>query len=440
MATTIYSHAFLVGSYNGDLIINHNDWKSEIISPNGNNRYKEDRGYNGICGLFYKAHIDAMLEADALVQKERPDFLKDVHHYYAVVDEKNQNVVFKAIKDGYDYKMKILKLHIFTFPLRISLFAIEIDDSENELNALTIGHFTLTRWAWEWDKNIIDEKEALNSALQPLKNLMPENDLKNLITDGNKLKLFQSIQYETEEPDDKLLYEIGTSSPIGCIDNYQDRYSPATDYWQQIVNANSVSTFRNWKALALMDSFTMLGSVGSFDIDDSNFLYFPLIYIRCVFEKTFCFSRNNAYREDKADLKSLPIEIEKMEKYYFYDNISYNFQPNLLYKAMAKGLGLNEERVELSKQVKETTKKKRDEQKENEEKRFNNILAGVSIFAVISVIWDFCSIVKDASGIDSNHNVPTFAQFFIAIGFILIVLLWRQIYKRKDDENNKNIP
>ena len=244
MAKTIYSHAFLVGSYNGDLIIDHNDWKSEIISPNGNKRYKEDRGYNGICGLFYKAHIDAMLEADALVQKERPDFLKDVHHYYAVVDEKNQNVVFKAIKDGYDYKMKILKLHIFTFPLRISLFAIEIDDSENELNALTIGHFTLTRWAWEWDKNIIDEKEALNSALQPLKNLMPENDLKNLITDGNKLKLFQSIQYETEEPDDKLLYEIGTSSPIGCIDNYQDRYSPATDYWQQIVNILSKTNMK----------------------------------------------------------------------------------------------------------------------------------------------------------------------------------------------------
>ena len=101
---------------------------------------------------------------------------------------------------------------------------------------------------------------------------------------------------------------------------------------------------------------------------------------------------------------------------------------------MAKGLGIKEEREELSKQIKETTKKKREEQKEKEEKRFNNILAGVSIFAVISVIWDFYSIVKDAFGVDSNHNVPTYARIFIAIGIILIIFLWHQIYKSKGNE------
>lgn len=443
MATTKYSHAFLVGSFNGELKPeqlenDEQNWTQEIIpsSPQEDEkRYEEDRGYNGLCGLYYKAHVDAMLEADGLAQ-QRPEFLQDVHHYYNVVEEEKQNVVFKAIKDGYDYKIKILRLHIFTFPLGISLFAIEIDDTGNELNALTMGHFTLSRWAWGWDKNFSsDVKDSLNSALQPLKSLLVGQDLVNLICGGNKLKLFQSIQLEIEEPDDKLLYEIGSSSAIGCINNQQDRYCPSADYWQQIVKENSVSTFRNWKALALMDSFTILGAVGSFDVDDFNYLYFPLIYLRCIFEKTFCFSRNIAYREDEKEIiKSLPEEINLMEKFYFYDNISYNFQPNLLYKAMAKGLGIKEEREELSKQIKETTKKKREEQKEKEEKRFNNILAGVSIFAVISVIWDFCSIVKDAFGVDSNHNVPTYARIFIAIGIILIIFLWHQIYKSKGNE------
>lgn len=430
MANTIYSHAFLIGNFNGEFIINPNEWKREIISPDGNSRYKEDRGYNGLCGLFYKAHVDAMLEADGSVQK-RPEFLQDVHHYYNVVNEDKENIVFKAIKDGYDYKIQIVRLHIFTFPLNISLFAIEIDDTNNDLNALTMGHFTLTRWAWGWDKNFSkDVKEAFNSALQPLKDLMPQKDLAYLIRGGNKLKLFQSIQIENKEPEDKLLYEIGTSSTIGCIDNHKDRYSPATDYWQQIVNDNSISTFRNWKALALMDSFTMLGTVGSFDIDDCNFLYFPLIYLRCLFEKTFFFSRNNAYREDEADLKNLPLDIEQMEKYYFYNNISYNFQPNLIYKAMAKGLCVKEEREELTKQVKESTKREAEEKKSKEEKSRNLILAFVSVFAVFSIIWDLCQIVKDAFSLEKN---PIPAQGFIGVAIILICILLYLIYRKKNE-------
>lgn len=431
MTATKYSHAFLVGSFNGELKSEQleNDkqnWTQEIIpsSPQeGEKRYKEDRGYNGLCGLYYKAHIDAMLEADGLAQK-RPEFLQDVHHYYNVVEEEKQNVVFKAIKDGYDYNIKILRLHIFTFPLGISLFAIEIDDTGgetgNELNALTMGHFTLSRWAWEWDENFSsDVKNALNSALQPLKSLLVEQNLVNLISGGNKLKLFQSIQLEIEEPDDKLLYEIGSSSAIGCINDHKDRNCPSADYWQQIVKENSVSTFRNWKALALMDSFTILGAVGSFDIDDCNYLYFPLIYLRCIFEKTFCFSRNNAYREDLAD-ESLTWEIEQMEKYYFYNNISYNFQPNLLYKAMSKGLEVKEEREELTKQV-----------KEKEEKRFDKILAYVAIFAVFSVVWDICSIVMKAIPF---FNSSWTALFFIIVGVIVAVSF---VYKIRNKRHEK---
>lgn len=432
MANTKYSHAFLVSNFNGELIINPNEWKREIISPDGNGRYKEDRGYNGLCGLFYKAHVDAMLEADGSVQK-RPEFLQDVHHYYNVVNEDKQNIVFKAIKNGYDYKIKIIRLHIFTFPHRISLFAIEIDDTSNDLNALTMGHFTLTRWAWGWDKNFSkDVKEKLNSTLQPLKDLMPLKDLAYLISGGNKLKLFQSIQLNCEEPEDKLLYEIGSSCSIGCIDNHKDRYSPSTDYWQHIVKENSVSTFKNWKALALMDSFTMLGTVDSFDIDDSNFVYFPLIYLRCLFEKTFCFSRNNAYREDdKERNKTLPEEIELMEKYYFYDNISYNFQPNLLYKAMSKGLEIKEERVELSKQIKERTKQEKDKKKEEEECRRDLITLGLSIFAVFSVAWDLCSIIKDAYT-DKDNSLS--AQIIFPTAIVIIIMLAIYIFIIKKHE------
>ena len=355
---TKYSHAFLVGSFDLPILIdnlNSSIWKKEIIKHDGNGRYENDRGYKGLCSLYYKAHIDAMLESDSEFQKDRPDFLKGVHHFYYEIPQQEQTVIFVGIKNSLDYEMKICKLHIFTFPFNISLFAIEIDDTGQKLDALTMGHFVLGRWAWEWDKNIEKVKAKLEEILEPLKLLLPNQDLKNLISEGNKLKVFQTLKLDIDEPHDKMLYEIASCSSIGCIDDKTDRNSPATAYWKSIVENNSVSTFRNWKALALVDTFTMLGTENSFDEDDCNYLYFPLIYVRCLFEKNFCFSRNTLYREDKAD-GNLSDQIGLMEQYYFYDSISHNFQPNLLYQAMAKGLGLKEERNELSKQVKEKAK------------------------------------------------------------------------------------
>ena len=423
MAKTTYSHAFLVGTFNDGVKpeqLDRKSWKQEIVSLNGEiRRYENDFGYNGLCSLFYKAHLDAMMEAERYTQN-RPKFLDSVHHFYYDINKEKQSIVFKDIKKGYDYEVKFIRLHIFTFPLNISLFSIEIDDTGQELNALTMGHFTMMRWAWAWDTNLKNVKSKLNVILLPLKVLLPNKDLANLIIDGNKLKLFQSIKLDIEKPNDKLLYELGSSSSIGCIDNKDDRNCPSETYWKGILNDNVVSTFRNWKGLALVDSFTMLGTTkDSFNEDDCNYLYFPLIYLRCLFEKTFCFSRNNYYREDKGG-KRLIWEIDQMEKYYFYDNISYNFQPNLLYLAMAKGLGIKEERDALSKQI-----------KEQEEKRFDKILAYVAIFAVFSVVWDICSIAMKAFPSLGNCFSSQFACICIGGGLIVAFLFVYQISKRR---------
>ena len=132
MAIPTYSHAFFVGSFDSPIQVdslNPTEWTKEVIKQDGNGRYADDRGYKGLCSLYYKAHIDAMIEADSELQNERPDFLKDVHHFYYNIPQQQQTVKFLGIKTNIDYETRICKLHIFTFPLGISLFAIEIDDS-----------------------------------------------------------------------------------------------------------------------------------------------------------------------------------------------------------------------------------------------------------------------------------------------------------------------
>lgn len=427
MATTNYSHAFLVGSFNGnvspEILNNDNRWLKEVVSLNGDvKRYDGDKGYNGLCTLYYKAHLDAMLEANDV---KRPKFLQSVHHYICNMENGNyqgREILLPVIKGRYpnksafEYKFRLCKLHLYFFPLDFVLFAIEIDDSETDLDDLTAAHSYLMGY---WDSTAFDNTD-LSKCMEPLSSYLTQEKPCRLTKDGNKLKIFQTIKIDTNNIEDELLYEIGTSSPIGCVkDGQRPDMKPSESYFKKIMDENTVATFDNWKGLALVDSFTMLGKIDSFYENDCNYLYFPLIYLRCIFEKTFCFNRNNAYREDRAG-KKLTWEIEQMEKYYFYDNVSYNFQPSLLYQRMAKALGIKEEREELTKQV-----------KDSEERRFDRILAGVSVFAVMSVIWDFCSLIKDASGVNDSHPNALYAKWSIIAGFIIICLLMYLIFRKR---------
>ena len=398
---TIFSHAFLVGSFNGELrpSMLDNDtqnWKKEIIpnSPQDNEkRYDVDRGYDGLCNVYYKAHLDAMITAKS---QKRPKFLKDVSHFIHKIDVNKQYVSLSRImirkdKDKKDvikvqhlddYYLKVQALHIYFFPLDSVLFAIEIDDSGSDFNDLTMGHLWLMNWIWNGDVRFHDNtKNTLRELLAPLLPYLKDKTLSSLIDGGNKMKLFQIVKYDINKINNELLYELGTSSPIGCVGG-NDWVSPSVDYYNMIMKNNSVSAFKNWKGLALVDSFTILGTANSFKPEDCIYMYFPLIYLRCIFEKTFCFNRNTNYREDKTK-GNLLKEISQMEKYYFYNDISHNFLPNLLYKAMARGLGINEEREELAKQI-----------KEKEEKNSNLLLGAVSVFAIFSIVYDFYSLMK----------------------------------------------
>lgn len=428
MAKSTYSHAFLVGSFNGEITHEQLDsqvWSREQISADGQMpRYSGDKGYNGLCTIYYKAHLDAMIEGENV---KRPDFLNSVHHYIHCFSQEDSNgeklekKVTLSLRKGrypnlkdFDYTFKLCNLHLFFFPLDIVLFAIEIDDSETDLDDLTAAHNSLMSF-WDTDSFHCEE---LVQAMKPLTDKIIKSHNKKLTKDGNKLKLFQTIKLDIDTIQEDLLYELGTSCPIGCVNNgVRPDLKPSAEYFKQIIGNNVVSTFDNWKGLALVDSFTMLGKQDSFKEDDCNFMYFPLVYLRCLFEKTFCFSRNIAYREDNVDGR-LSWEIEQMERYYFYDNISYNFQPNVLYRAISKGLGIKEEREELTKQV-----------KEREEKRFDKILAYVAIFAVFSVVWDLCSIFMKASPALRNSGT---AIFFIVVGIIVACSFVVQIKYRQN--------
>ena len=435
MTTTKYSHAFLVGCFNGDIKpqdLNTELWSRQILTIKEYTKLQSD---------YYKSLVDSMVEAQ---NQKRPNFLQPVCHYSIDIDSKCEHSFNICLTKGraeipYDYKLFLCKLHLYFFPHNIVLFALEIDDTKVDLNLMTLGHGSLINLKFGETGN-----DVFYQKMKPLLDLVDDHEMKHIVKDGNNMKIFQIIEVEGKEPEDNMLFEIGTFIPIGAVGG-TDGYSPSKKYFTQIIDDNSISVFHNWKALALVDSFTVLG------IDDYNKwtwenLYFPLIYIRCIYEKTFCFSRNSAYRlGDTVD--NLSKEIADMEKYYFYNNISYNFLPETLYDFMVRGIGLKGEREEISKQIKERAKEeearikeqnetdariqkeKQELQKEHQEeiekqkeKRFNSILSYAAIFAVFSVTWDLCSMLKDALSISEDRKY-VIAWIFIGIAFVFIGML-----------------
>lgn len=429
MAIAKYSHAFLVGSFNGALRpqdLAYNGWKKKILTHDE---------YATRVSMYYQSHVDAMTEADG---QQKPDFLGDVHHYLVsyqeiVVDKggreqitkMGESVSINIEKDGtlVDYQFTLCSLHLYCFPLGITIAAIEIDDKGVDIDDLSLAHRCLINW----EENICKmADERFKYFLSPLTNLLPNKNISALVKDGNNLKIFQIVQSEYENISERLLFEIATFSPVGSVCGKKS-YSLSEDYFNKLIRENSVSTYSNWKALALVDSFTVLSGNGFGSWQWVN-LYFPLIYLRCILEKTFCFSRNNEYRLGLSKTtKELSEEIKSMEKYYFYNNFSYNFQPNLVYDSMVRGLDIERERKELSRQIKEKTK-------EEEENNRNWVTLGLSSFAVFSIAWDFYSLFNETFRVAKSVALIFFSTALLVILGLLVYFFfksetWRAVKK-----------
>lgn len=406
-----YSHAFLVGSFNSNISpqdLDTNIWKSHILNS---------KDYSDLLSDYYQSLVDSMAEAE---KQKRPEFLQSVCHYVNEIDPEGKQQFVISLTKGrdeipYDYKISLCKLHLYFFPNEIVLMVMEIDDKGVDVNLMTLGHSSLINLKFAPTGN-----DELKEKMKPLLDICSGDGLKSLVKDGNNLKIYQIVEVEADAPADNLLFEIGTFIPEGAVGG-KNGYSPSKTYFDSIIKENSISVFYNWKALALVDSFTVLG-VDNYNKWTWENLYFPLIYLRCIFEKTFCFSRNSSYRLDKS-IKNISQEITDMEKYYFYNNISYNFLPELLYDFMVKGIGLKEEREEISKQIKEQVKEK-------EDNRQQRITIYLGAFAIFSVAWDLCSMFMKGFT-DQDATLPARLAFIFSIVAIIILIVYQTIYKDK---------
>lgn len=352
---------------------------------------------------------------------------QSVFCYEMNITGKSDNLVF--LNKGHLYPCNIKSVRLWFFKFDIILFSIEIEEHTDSFSDLTLMHSKWKKWNDEY-KDF--HTEELDKLLEPLSQLTISGQPSQITFAGTKMRQYQVV--ESNVLNDDLLYEIGTFSVIGVVndDNLTRVYKPSDGYYQMIISENVLSAYSNWKALALNDSFTVLAldnyySISEFDeydkegnLIDTGYRYFDLLYMRCLFEEFYCFDRNNRFHEsaknvsERIDSEKIENEIAYMEQHFFFEDMSYDFLPPLMYRAMAKGLNLQKDREQLTQHVKQSLRDARHE-------RDNRAVNFVQIFAAISVIWTIREMLtKIWKCLDNEETALVFFIISLLATFVLL--------------------
>lgn len=402
------------------------DWDEQILTPDykhwcheldGRPADIKDRNY--WCQLYYESFVDSLLLKGG-------HWVKEADTPCCISGTKPSGTAFV-------FEFNVKRLHFFRFPSDKCLFSIELYAQDVDLDDLTFMHYTLREnslYDKVSERNIFPGFDTYLKAVEPLKLLSPDNSYSGWVDTGGKLKAFQIVG--TDSIDDTLLYELGTMSSIGVVNDQSDINSPSQSYYDTIMKENKISVFRNWTALALLDTMTVVGK----DCD-RNFVwaasYFRMLYIHVLYQKVCLFDINRKFRDATKDAVELVGEMKEMEKYYSFPTISYNFLPQLIYEKIKHGLEVDKEREQIHRYVEQEGKrqeKERDKESADAEKKLSNSILGLTILTLGSVLYDVSSWVFELVGQECLYSYR-----IVAAGvFVLIVAVTYGLFKQYIDE------
>lgn len=426
----LFAHVFLCGQLRCDSVkdakgrVERKDfWKRQRIS-------RSESEYDQLCRVYYRSFVDAVVDVDD--NGEGRGRYGDVAHFVNQIDK---NCSFKKGDDCYDFV--ISSIHLF-FVGEVCLFAIETRrDKSVDMELFRVAYLSL-REIGSYDK--LDRDWYVAGYLEQLKSLFDvygkEGHFFDLLASGNKLKLFQIVGCSFIT--DALLYEVGTLSPIGCVDFVSEResisardeeiykHSPSKVYYENTIKEHGIFVYQNWCGLALVDTFTMLVDGENMLRDRTSSLkywtehYFGIIYIYALYQKSWLFGVNQQFRSPEFDDKSLLEQMKKDEQKYAFSEISYNFLPQKIYRAIDCGLEITAERKYLHEYLEQSA----EQQERESEKRMSKIMLALTLLTIFSAINDGVSLTK--LGFEWECFFYACGAVVIVVIIVVLIVFWKE--------------
>ena len=331
------------------------------------------------------------------------------------IHECNQEIQVK-MKDESIRKAFLTDLKVYLYPFGIVMYSIGLRQYDLEMEE-TFGVLMSLRMVLAATGDSDFEKLAV----APLEELCKAAGASKLMESGNKYKLFRLVVSDQApieiSASDKLLFSAGTMTMYDENANW----SFSKGYYEKIISKGRLSVFKNWSALSLLDTFTILAFRPSdFTLNFWESDYFGKLYLYSLFRKFFLFRLNNSFREDRMRIGRLKDELESFEGEYSFPMVSYNFLPELVVKSMETGLDIDEEKEKISLMV--THEKDKKEAETND--RMNLFLGVISFLTLFSAIWDFGCLVAGMKVFGENKEVEVLrACTTLIIGIFCLVAL-----------------
>lgn len=371
-----------------------------------------DKELDGLRSIYYKSFIDSLIP---FTNEDPTSFYSKNHH---LIKDVGKKCILRDDRFQHnEFCFDLRRFHLFGFPYDVYFLTIEIEISENTpLNDISLAN-SILRDINKYDilENTAPEYiDEVSVVIKNCKNDTAANKYNNLLNTGNKFKVFQIIKTETIS--DETIFELGTLSPIGCVSDATNNYSPSSKYFKETIENNTISVFNNWKALALVDTFTVTIKPECNTTYIWRSHYFRFIYIHVLYQKTLLFILNNRFRLsiDRKYSRQLLQDIKDQESRYAFSDISYNFLPQTIYKVMYCSLDIVSERDKLHGIIKQEVER----QEAIATYRLSRALAFLTFITSLSVLYDITSLIREAMAI---KNIIYYRLVIVACAISIII-------------------
>lgn len=323
---------------------------------------------------------------------------------------------------GCEYGVTVRSVSLFVAPYRLMLFAVHVEQSSGDANDFT-AVMSVLRNVGEYDPVAVGG--FIDAALAPVARLYDAMagqragaaGYRPLVENGNKLKIFQIVELDDPEwqaaDTDRLLFETAMLMRVGS-----SAVSSSPEYFGRIMGNNRISIYNNWKALALFDTFTMLGH----DVPDwlrQNWIdnYFNMIYVSLLFNKLYLFRLNILFRKRLRKIDRLEREFDEFERTCRFAKISYNFMPLEICDGINRGLDIDSEEERLYQMI----ERENDRAEKRSDQHMNSLLFFLTCLASLSAVWDASCLLNEMYPFDSYVGSSLFG--FRMVAYLLILLI-----------------
>ena len=313
-----------------------------------------------------------------------------------------------------EINLQINQIDLFLFPDSFGMFSLDLnvqfDDTLPHLAQFSDACFIVR----EFERGLIQGTDLNWNAFIVKEYLLGQKtrgegvDLDEY--SGNKFKLFTACDFE--EPLDltmqnALLYDIGcVVQPGTAISN--DVNAPSDEYKLYLADNYQFSAFRNWRGIALLDTFVIVGNnilTTEFQLTTFRESYF-LIYLHNLYVKYNLFKFNTDTSDYKTDLRP---DLREFLNHFNLSFVSYNFLPSMINTKLRLALDIENEVDTLTKRIQEIGAVV----EEKSQEKTNLLLGLVSFVASLSAIEPFWGY---AVKVQEYFDLPEYAAYIILFG------------------------